>query len=84
MTRCRFPGDYLRRSCRRADGQRRFIELQKAIDAGIKPQSRPLPDTSVTFHLRNLFSHPGTTYNVGCARLTVRDWSVTIHLDGAA
>jgi hypothetical protein len=41
-------------------------ELQKAIDAGIKPQSRPLPDTSVTFHLRNLFSHPGTTYNVGC------------------
>jgi len=41
-------------------------ELQKAIDAGLKPQSRPLPDTSVTMHLRNLFSHTGTTYNVGC------------------
>jgi len=40
-------------------------ELQKAIDAGLKPQSRPLPDTSVTIHFRNLFSHPGTTYNVG-------------------
>jgi hypothetical protein len=41
-------------------------DLQKAIDADLKPQSRPLPDTSVTLHFRNLFSHPGTTYNVGC------------------
>lgn len=41
-------------------------DLQKSIDADLKPQSRPLPDTSVTLHFRNLFSHPGTTYNVGC------------------
>src|SRR6185312_4246371 len=33
-------------------------ELQKTIDTDLKPQSRPLPHTSVTLHLRNLFSHP--------------------------
>jgi Zn-dependent M28 family amino/carboxypeptidase len=40
-------------------------ELQTAIDNTLKPQSRPLPDTGVSLHLRNLFSHPGTSYNVG-------------------
>jgi Peptidase family M28/PA domain len=39
--------------------------LQSAIDADLKPQSRPLPDTFVTLHFQNLFSHPGTSYNVG-------------------
>ena len=40
-------------------------ELQTAIDRDLKPQSRPLPDTRITLHYRNLFSHTGTTYNVG-------------------
>lgn len=40
-------------------------ELQSAIDRDLKPQSRPLPDTRITLHYRNLFSHTGTTYNVG-------------------
>ena len=39
--------------------------LQAAIDRDLKPQSRPLPDTNVTIHLRNLFARTGTTYNVG-------------------
>jgi len=40
-------------------------DLQNAIDRDLKSQSRPLPDTRITLHYRNLFSHPGTTYNVG-------------------
>lgn len=40
-------------------------ELQTTIDRDLKPQSRPLPDTNVTIHLRNLFARNGTTYNVG-------------------
>jgi hypothetical protein len=40
-------------------------ELQGAIDRDLKPQSRTLPDTRITLHYRNLFSHTGTTYNVG-------------------
>jgi len=40
-------------------------DLQSAIDKDLKPQSRLLPDTRITLHYRNLFSHPGTTYNVG-------------------
>ena len=40
-------------------------ELQSAIDRDLKPQSLPLPDTRITLHYRNLFSHNGTTYNVG-------------------
>jgi hypothetical protein len=39
-------------------------DLQTAIDRDLKPQSRVLPDTIVTIHLRNLFWHTGTTYNV--------------------
>lgn len=40
-------------------------ELQSAIDRDLKPQSRVLPDTRITLHYRNLFSHTGTTFNVG-------------------
>jgi peptidase M28-like protein/PA domain-containing protein len=39
-------------------------QAQTAIDADLTPQSRPLPDTNIAIHLRNLFSHTGTTYNV--------------------
>jgi hypothetical protein len=39
-------------------------QLQAAIDRDLKPQSRALPDTQVTLHYRNVFVHPGTTYNV--------------------
>lgn len=39
-------------------------ELQAAIDRDLKPQSRPLPDTQVTLHYRNLSARTGTTYNV--------------------
>jgi len=39
-------------------------EAQTIIDRDLSPQSRILPDTNVTIHFRNLFSHPGTTYNV--------------------
>lgn len=39
-------------------------ELQSAIDADLKPQSRALPDTRVTLHFHNSSSHTGTTYNV--------------------
>jgi Zn-dependent M28 family amino/carboxypeptidase len=39
-------------------------DLQSAIDRDLKPQSRPLPDTTVTMHYRNLFLHSGTSYNV--------------------
>lgn len=39
-------------------------ELQAAIDRNLKPQSRPLPDTQVTLHYRNISAHTGTTYNV--------------------
>ncbi len=38
--------------------------MQAAIDRDLKPQSRALPDTSVTIHLKNLFAHAGTAYNV--------------------
>jgi hypothetical protein len=40
------------------------IQAQAAIDRDLTPQSRPLPETHVTIHLHNLFSHSGTTYNV--------------------
>lgn len=39
-------------------------DLQTAIDRDLKPRSRPLPDTNVTVHLRNIYVRPGTTYNV--------------------
>jgi hypothetical protein len=39
-------------------------EAQTNIDRDLAPQSRVLPDTNIAIHLRNLFSHPGTTYNV--------------------
>ncbi len=50
-------------------------ELQAAIDRTLAPQSRALPDTRVSVHFRNLFSHPGTTWNVG-AELTGADPAV--------
>jgi hypothetical protein len=40
-------------------------EIQQAIDRDLKPQSHPLPDTTVTIHFRNLFVHKGNTHNVG-------------------
>lgn len=39
-------------------------ELQTAIDKDLTPQSRALPETKVTLHLRNSSSKTGTTYNV--------------------
>jgi hypothetical protein len=39
-------------------------QAQAAIDRDLSSQSRVLPDTNVTIHLHNLFSHTGTTYNV--------------------
>ena len=39
-------------------------ELQAAIDRDLKPQSRPLPDTQVTLHYRDISARTGTTYNV--------------------
>lgn len=38
--------------------------LQAAIDKDLKPQSRSLPDTTLTLHLRNASEHTGTTNNV--------------------
>jgi hypothetical protein len=38
-------------------------DLQAAIDRDLKPQSRPLPDTSVILHFRNLSTRSGTSYN---------------------
>lgn len=37
---------------------------QTAIDAGLKPQSRVLPGTSVTLHFRNVSERMGVTENV--------------------
>jgi Peptidase family M28 len=39
-------------------------DLQAVMDRDLKPQARPLPNTSVTLHYRNTYSHSGTTYNV--------------------
>jgi Zn-dependent M28 family amino/carboxypeptidase len=39
-------------------------EIQSAIDTDLKPQSRPLPDTSITMHYRNSSIRTGTSYNV--------------------
>jgi len=39
-------------------------ELQTKIDQDLNTQSRVLPDTNITIHFGNLFSHTGTTYNV--------------------
>jgi Zn-dependent M28 family amino/carboxypeptidase len=38
--------------------------LQSAIDKDLTPQSRDLPDTSMTLHLRNTSERRGTTSNV--------------------
>ena len=38
--------------------------LQAAIDENLTPQSRPLPDTSLTLHLRNASQSTGKTSNV--------------------
>jgi hypothetical protein len=39
-------------------------ELQKLIDRDLKPQSRALPDTTVTLHYRNSSETAGKTWNV--------------------
>ena len=39
-------------------------EAQTKIDSDLTTQSRVLPDTNITIHLHDLFSHTGTTYNV--------------------
>ena len=39
-------------------------ELQSAIDKNLTPQSRDLPDTAMTLHLRNSSERRGTTSNV--------------------
>ena len=38
--------------------------LQASIDKDLAPQSRALPDTQLTLHLRNTSEHTGTTSNV--------------------
>lgn len=38
--------------------------LQAAIDKDLTPQSRPLPDTMLTLHLRNVSERTGVTNNV--------------------
>lgn len=38
--------------------------VQTAIDRDLKPQSRALPDTALTLHLRNSSEHTGVTENV--------------------
>ena len=40
-------------------------EAQTIIDRDLKPQSRPLPDTQIALHFRNLYARPGTSWNVG-------------------
>jgi hypothetical protein len=40
------------------------VELQRAIDRDLKPQSRALPDTSATLHFRNSSETEGKTWNV--------------------
>ena len=39
-------------------------DAQTAIDHDLKPQSRPLPDATVSLHLRNTSEHTGVTNNV--------------------
>jgi len=39
-------------------------EAQQKIDKDLTNQSRILPDTHIAIHLKNLFSHEGTTRNV--------------------
>lgn len=38
---------------------------QEIIDRDLKPQSRPLPNTDLSIHLRSLYTKEGITYNVG-------------------
>ncbi len=38
---------------------------QEIIDRDLKPQSRPLPDTDLSIHLRSQYAKEGITYNVG-------------------
>jgi len=38
---------------------------QEIIDRDLKPQSRPLPDTDLSIHLRSKYVKEGITYNVG-------------------
>jgi hypothetical protein len=40
------------------------VDIQKAIDRDLKPQSRVLPDTTVTLHYRNSSETAGKTWNV--------------------
>lgn len=41
------------------------LGAQEMIDHDFKPQSRPLPDTDLSIHLRSLYMKDGITYNVG-------------------
>jgi hypothetical protein len=40
-------------------------DAQTVIDRDLKPQSQPLPDTTMELHLRDIYTRPGTTWNVG-------------------
>ena len=40
-------------------------DAQTVIDRDLRPQSRPLLDTKMELHLRNVYARPGTTWNVG-------------------
>ncbi|HXY31209.1 MAG TPA: M20/M25/M40 family metallo-hydrolase [Gemmatimonadaceae bacterium] len=39
-------------------------QAQEVIDRDLKPQSRPLPDTELSIHLRSQYVKEGITYNV--------------------
>ncbi|WP_263382579.1 M28 family peptidase [Granulicella arctica] len=47
-----------------ATSERTPAAAQTAIDGDLKPQSRLLPDTTLTLHLRNTEEHTGVTENV--------------------
>jgi len=61
--------------------------LQAAIDKDLTPQSRPLPDTTVTIHLRNTSERRGITSNVAALlpgsdpRLAPETILITAHHD---
>ena len=60
---------------------------QTAIDRDLKPQSRPLPDTSLTFHFRNRSERVGVSNNVAALlpgtdpRLALETILITAHHD---
>ena len=73
-------------------GKEEASALQSAIDANLKPEGRPLPDTVLTLHLVNTSERTGTSWNVAGLlpgsdpRLKAETVMITAHHDhdGAA